>query len=452
MGRGQARTSQASPRAAPGRPDPAPAAQPADGLPDWVLAVVVCALGTTLLDGGGLKGAAGIVAVSALVLCGAAVIRTRAMNRDEWMLVATATAFALVWITAAVGWGSGLSGARGLAAAAASLPATLLLARRLSPPQAASAARWLVRGAAVIAALALIGYLQRVPVWAYASTGGSRAAGTLGYPNAFGLLLTLVVPLAAVELRRAGTEADRRWARAAVFLAVAALAATMSRGGAAALLVALVALEPPVRRQALAVVGAGGLAALPLVGSATSDSPNVLLVAPLLVGLGAVVAAPPAERVRRIAVAGAAAVTIAILTTPVASVASDRLAWSNLDARSPEWTAAVEQLVSAPLLGVGPERAVVVSDPRDGHEYWSRFVHSEPLQVAGGAGLVGAALLGLFGHRIARLLRSKRGAHAIATALAFALGGAVDFSWHFAAIPMVAGLLLGLNPPESENR
>ncbi|MGQ0434648.1 MAG: O-antigen ligase family protein [Microthrixaceae bacterium] len=436
------------------RRDPKPAVDRASGLPDGSLAVVAAAVCLTLLGGGGFEGAGAVAAVVVLIGVTVVAIRAHSANRDERLLIGSAALFALVWTIAAVGWGSGLSGARGLAVAALSLPATWLVARRLSSVQAASMTRWVVRGAAIVSALALVGLMQRASGWAYASPSGARAAGTLSYPNAFGLLLAIAAPLVAVQLRRAQTSMDQRWARAALFLLVAALTTTMSRGAAVALVVAIVVLAAPVRRSALLIGVGGGLAALPLVGTATSDAPSILVAVPLVVGLVAVVVAPRLERRVAIAVALAAGVMLVgvSLSTRLAGVAGDRLAMSNLDARTPEWSAAIDQMISAPLLGVGPEQPMVVADPRDGHEYWSRFAHNEVLQVAGGAGLVGAALLGLYGHRLVRLLRGGRGAHAAGTALAFGVGGIVDFSWHFPVIAMVTGLMLGLNPPESEHR
>lgn len=430
-----------------------PAADVPSGLPDGSLGVVAAAIGLTLLDGGGFEGAGAVAAVVVLIGSAGLAVRGHAANRDERLLIAAAALFALVWTVAAVGWGSGLSGARGLTVAALSLTATLALARRLSSVQAVSVTRWFVRSAAVVSGLALVGLMQRAPGWAYSSPGGARAAGMVSYPNAFGLLLAIAAPLVAIRLRRAVTDGDRRWARAALFLLVAALTTTMSRGAAMALVVAVLALDPLVRRGALLIGAGGGLAALPLVGTATSDAPSILVAAPLVVGLVVVVVAPGLERrVAIAAVLGAAVMLVGLtLSTRLAGVAGDRLDVSHLDARSPEWSAAIDQLASAPLLGVGPEQPMVVADPRDGHEYWSRFAHNEVLQVAGGAGLLGVMLLGLYGHRLVRLLRGGRGPHAAATALAFAVGGLVDFSWHFPVIAMVTGLMLGLNPPESEH-
>lgn len=453
MGRGSGRVSDI--RASPGPTGPAPwrLVAPPAGLPGTWLPIAAAVIGLTLVDGGGFQGSRAVVAVLALAILMIAALQVRGADRDERVLIGGASLFALVWTLAAVGWGSGLSGARGLALGAVSLPSTLVVARRLSAAQAAALAGWVVRGAAVVSTLALIGFTRRASGWALPAQGVFRSAGTLGYPNAFGLLLILMVPLVAVQLGRAQSERERRWCRAAVFLLAASLETTMSRGAVVALVVAVVALKPPDRRRALLIGVAGAVAALPLVGTAAADAPSIVLAAPAVIGLIAVVAAPRLER--RVAIATAVATAVMLvgvgLSTGVGGVAGHRLAVSNLDARSPEWAASVDQLVSAPLLGAGPEQAMVVSDPRDGHEYWSRFAHNELLQVAGGAGLLGLALLGLFGLGLVRVLRRRSGAHAASCALAFGVGGFVDFSWHFPAIAMVAGLMLGLNPQESEH-
>ena len=60
--------------------------------------------------------------------------------------------------------------------------------------------------------------------------------------------------------------------------------------------------------------------------------------------------------------------------------------------RTSEWSAALRQWVSSPLVGVGPDRTLVLQ--ADGGST-AHFAHNESLQVAADGGLVGLGLLGL---------------------------------------------------------
>jgi O-antigen ligase len=190
----------------------------------------------------------------------------------------------------------------------------------------------------------------------------------------------------------------------------------------------------------------GGLAGLTAIATASSDlrQPVIVVVALLAVGLAA---APP--RAAGVAVlVGGCVLLLALSSTRdgFADVADRRISVAELDDRTPEWRGALREFARSPVIGVGPERPYVSAS----HERSDlvRFVHSEPLQVALSAGIIGLGLLAAASVHLYRLTgRTAHGpspAWARAALLVFALGGVTDFSWHLPALGIVGGMIAAL--------
>jgi hypothetical protein len=128
-------------------------------------------------------------------------------------------------------------------------------------------------------------------------------------------------------------------------------------------------------------------------------------------------------------VAGTAAVVITLVTNTASG--ADRVA---------EWSAAARQGWRHLLVGGGPERDLLIHNFRG--DAIARYAHNEPLQVFAGAGLVGVVLLGVLLVAVARAVPTRRGRAILAT---LAVGGLVDFSWHFVALVAYAGWLAALD-------
>jgi len=323
-----------------------------------------------------------------------------------------------------------------------------------------------------------------------------RAASTFTYANASaGLLAPLA--LLAVGLRTATAtaagglggavasevsraRATRRLALGvAAFLLLVGLGATLSRGGLVAS-VAGVCVLAVARRSGAGP--AGGVSAVvraglgPVLGAGVALAglaPSFLVDAPprpgaaaagLVAGLAAVVVADVWPRPALPALAGAAAVALAV---GVAGGALDGLLSAGTGTRltlaSPHRVsqagAALDLVAAQPLVGTGPGRAELVWTQPDGSMLLARYVHNEYVQVLTELGGLGAVLLAVVLAGGAWLvLRGRASAPAglwagVAAGLAaLAVHSALDFLWHLGVIPLVAALLVGLVAPEQPAR
>jgi O-antigen ligase len=111
--------------------------------------------------------------------------------------------------------------------------------------------------------------------------------------------------------------------------------------------------------------------------------------------------------------------------------------------RAVEWSTALHQWASAPIVGVGPDQPLFFH-AADGS--LAQFVHNEYLQVAADSGLVGLALLGIVAVAILRTIRRNDvlTSSAAAACMCFAVAGGLDFDWHLPVVGLPGGWCTGL--------
>jgi O-antigen ligase len=252
----------------------------------------------------------------------------------------------------------------------------------------------------------------------------------------------------------------------AASLLLVGVGATVSRGGALALVVGaavLATLLGPGRTLRAAgpptlgaVVALAGLAP----SMATSSPPRPMLAAAALVAGVAVAVGASHLSTRLLALGLAAAVLAACIVLAVggrgvdaAAVASTRLTIASPD-RAAAARAALQIAAERPLTGTGPNRAVLTW-VENNRRVVSRYVHNEYLQVLAELGFVGLALLAVVLASLARAVWRGR-LHAPSTAVwagaaaglaALAVHSALDFLWHLPAIPLAGAVLAGLVLP-----
>lgn len=284
-----------------------------------------------------------------------------------------------------------------------------------------------------------------------------RAATTLTYANATAGLL---VPLALLALARRLAHPGSSLGALVTCLLLAGAGATLSRGGAVALVAGLACLAAlvGVRRTARGVAGPALGAAVVLAGLAPSmpagSPPRPILAAlGLAGGLALTVALQRASpRARQATVALALLATAAVATSgPFGRIGDARLSLASADRRA-ETSAALDLVADRPWTGTGPGRATLFFDGPDGEPLAARYAHNEYLQVLAELGVVGLALVVVLLGALARSVRAGRvsapspvlWAGAAAGLVALAVHSALDFLWHVPAIPLAAALLAGL--------
>ena len=286
------------------------------------------------------------------------------------------------------------------------VPVTIGCARRLSGGTARLLLDGLIGLGAVLALIGWYGVLEHRAPLAIEGQGLYRAASTLSYPNAAGVLLALLA-LLGVALA-VGQPSDRRWQSRGALLSVLliGLAATLSRGAlmtfAAGVLVLSAGLG--VRRVLTvlawpllgAVVGAAAL----LPAAPTTAHPNPLLaVAGLLLGsaigsitLGSIAPAGRATGWLAVPCLGlASAGTAIVVRRPFAGIGRARL---NLDSpdRWAVWHAAWRVFARHPVVGVGPGLRSLSWHPTTGGTQIFSYAHNEYLQLLADLGVLGLAL------------------------------------------------------------
>lgn len=291
-----------------------------------------------------------------------------------------------------------------LAAAAMAFGATYLIARDLrSALERLIVTRVLVIAATGVAIVSLVLWSAHRPPWGLPFDGVWRLSGPFAYPNAAGLFFALGF------LANLGQD-SRPWGERVVAggVLIAALIATASRGAFLALGLGLL------------VVGPGALA------TASVARRRVL-------AIGA-------------AVAGLAALYVALLTFGFVGNAGARSSTASADDRVAEWSAASRAGTEHLVFGNGPEQDLRIHNFRG--DAIARYAHNEVLQIFAGGGLVGIALLAGSVGAIAVTQTGQlrpRGRLSTAVLVAFAVGGLLDFSWHFAGLAAYAGWLAGLD-------
>ena len=117
--------------------------------------------------------------------------------------------------------------------------------------------------------------------------------------------------------------------------------------------------------------------------------------------------------------------------------------------RSVEWSTALHQWASAPLIGVGPDR-LLVFHAADGS--FAHFAHNEYLQIGADAGAIGAVLLAITIVAVIRVIRRTDllASCAVAAIVCFVIAGAFDFDWHLSFVGLLGGWCVGLAAEKRE--
>jgi O-antigen ligase len=409
----------------------------------WVLAALLFGLlaGAGLREGGFWPGAAAVVAVASLgVLLAAAVMVPT--DRRGLLVVGSILLLAAWWVIRAVTAGSPERflplGASMLAFAAA-----FAVTRPLSGRPRELAALGVACLGAAIALLGFAGLIWRWFPMAMPAQGLWRLSSTLTYSDATGLVLGMCLLVAL------GLDQHPRLVRVAVCLSVAGLLATQSRGAYVA--VACACLFVPWRRYArfLVPLVAGTALGVAAIFTSTAAGPVPWLGALFAVAvLVSALVAREGETLRRSTgtrllvgaiVACAVVATLALLHHEVGLRV---LAPSDQD-RSVEWSTALHQWRSAPIVGVGPDRLLHF---HAGDGTLAHFVHNEYLQIAADAGVIGLALLALCALAVVRVVRRHDllASCAVAALACWAVAGAFDFDWHLSVVGLLGGWCCGL--------
>jgi len=397
-------------------------------------------------------------------LLGAAVVAVLIARRHPGHAERSRTSW---WAAALAGWAV-VSGAVAGDVGAALAPMALLgavvavlsVCRRATPTEREALAGAAAAIGVVAALVGWVGVAWRIRPLALEDQALWRAASTLTYANATAALL---VPLALVSLAWSAARPGRWAPAAATSVLLVGTAATLSRGGAVALVVGLVALAAllgpaAVFRAAFAPAAGAAVAFAGLVPSMPADSPPrpALALVAMLVGLAITVVVP------RWRLTGGLVVVIAAAGVLVAGpalgawseISGPRLTVSSSD-RADETSAALRLVGERPVTGTGPGRATLAWTGPDGRTMVARYVHNEYLQVMTELGMVGLALLGALLVSAASMVRRGRPtagrpdlwAGAAAGLVALAVHSSFDFLWHLAALPLLAALLAGISAP-----
>jgi hypothetical protein len=248
----------------------------------------------------------------------------------------------------------------------------------------------------VAAATGWLGIVLHRPPLAMPSAGLWRAASTLTYANATAALLVTAVLVALAVL----PESRRLMGWLVLAGLLLGLGTTMSRAGAAALVVGLVvaAGAPTLRRRlagnwpALPAAAAGFAGLLPSLPEPSTPDPLSALAG--LVG-GVVLLVCADRRPRLTAPVICAGLALCLLLAPTATLSA--LGDTRLTTASPERgdlvRVASAQFMTAPVAGVGPGRLDLAYLDHAGVPVLARFVHQEYLQLAAETGLIGLGLV-----------------------------------------------------------
>ncbi|WP_170215995.1 O-antigen ligase family protein [Asanoa ferruginea] len=388
-----------------------------------------------------------------LVVCGlvavAVVIAATTGSRIDRQLVPLAAAAAglAVWtvargLTAGGHWPTVLGTVGTLAVFVSAAALTV----RADAGERETLVRWLTGVGALVAVTGWIGAAFRVPIWAVAVEGRLwRASSTLTYPNAAAAVLGGLALLALASLAARPASTPRALT---AFVLVTGLGATQSRAGLIAFAAGLAVLCGLLRRFfAGPLLGAAVAVGALLPTTAVDAEPRPWVAAAGLV-VGALIALVR-HRGALVAVLAALVTVTALAHAHWSAVVANRgtlASWG----RSHATSAALDLVAAHPWVGTGPGLARFVWLDDAGDAVIARFVHNEYLQLTVELGLVGTALLGvLIAAAGAIVLRARGGssltwAGSTAALVGFAVHSAFDFLWQPAALPLLAGLLIGL--------
>jgi hypothetical protein len=425
--------------------------------------LLVVALVVVIAAEGAYYGAGQRTVTVVLLLALVTALRARPWSRDDALLPPVWAGAALaVWAAVSAAVAGDITAALPVIALLGGVVVVLLVIRRLTLGQRDALAAAVVVIGVLAAVTGWVGVAWRVTPWALEDQGLWRAATTLTYANAAaGLLVPLALLAVARRAARPGVPATM-----AACLLLIGVGATLSRGGALALVVGAAVLAvllgpgPTLRASGPPTLGAV-VALAGLVPSMAASSPPrpALAVAALVVGAGVAVGASHL-RSRLLAIGLAAAVLAAGTVLAIggrggnaAAVAGARLTIASPD-RAAAARAALQLAAERPLTGTGPDRAVLTWI-QDSRRVTSRYVHNEYLQVLAELGFVGLALLIVLLASLAWTIWQGR-PHAPSTAVwagaaaglaGLAVHSALDFLWHLPAIPLAGAVLAGLVLP-----
>lgn len=399
------------------------------------------AVAAALRDGAFWSGQARLVSIASLVLGAAALVMRRPDRRTALVLVGLLVLGA--WWLLRAGTTGSLGAFLPLGAGIVAFAAAYASVRLLSGSARDSAALAMVGLGAGCALLGFVGLTWRITPLALPAQGLWRMSSTVTYADAAGVVCAVCLLLAL------GCNRYPVFLRVAVCLTSAGVLASQSRGAILACVCA--GLLVPWRRYARFSVALIAGVALGVTSIATSPRSGAVPLLGLMVLVAVVVASIdwqnaswwPMVKRRRLAV-GAVVVCAAAVVTALLhhELALRTLAPSDGD-RTSEWSAALRQWASSPLVGVGPDRTLVLQ--ADGGNT-AHFVHNEYLQVAADGGIVGLGLLGVVAYSLARVLQrfDVLATCSLAALVCFAIAGAFDFDWHLPIIGLLGGWCAGL--------
>jgi O-antigen ligase len=470
------------------------------------------------LRGGGydeiIRGEIG-VAVWWFVLLGAAVgaLPVARLGRSAWIAIGVLAGFT-AWTALGISWSESAERSMAEVGRVAALLGVFVLALAVQGP---GSLRRMVSGvAAAISLIAGVALLSRLhPSWfpeleapVFLPESQARLHYPLAYWNGLGAFCAIGIPLLLGLATVARSAVARSVAVAAVPLVALTLFFTLSRGGAAALAIALVvlaALHP--RRLALAAYGAvaaagsivliaaanqrGDLTDGLVTGTAASQGDEMLAMTVMVcVGIGLVAMAvaladrhgvgprptfgrrPPA---RVIAAAAVAAVAVALVAglpgqlsdawedfkdPAVPAAGSERFDSTGGSGRYQFWETALDANATDPLVGIGAGTYEFFWAREGSLPTFVRDAHSLYFETLAELGIVGLLLiLAVVAVPFAAGIRRRRGldpperawlAAALAGCAAFAIAAGIDWAWELTVLPvtflLLAAAVIGRSP------
>jgi hypothetical protein len=435
------------------------AALPVHGLL-LIVALAAAVMGQGAYYAAGQRLVAGVLVAAVM----AALWAHRWSKADTRGAVLVACAALAAWSAVSAAVAGDLAAAGPTVAVLAGLAGVLLVGRRLARSERDAMAAAIVVIGALAALTGWVGVAWHLGPWAIADQGLWRAATTLTYANAAAGLLT---PVALVAMARLVAQPRSLLAAVAACLLLVGVGATLSRGGALALLAGVVVLgwllgPRPVLQAAAGPVAGAVIALAGLVPSIPTSQPArpVLAVGTLAVGLATAAGLPylsTKARVGVLVILAVVVVAVLLYGGPVApsvqAIGRPRLTVVSAD-RAGAAGAALRLVAKHPLTGVGPGRIALVWTTSDGRTVISRYAHNEYLQVLVQLGVIGFLLLLVLLATITRTVWQGRAAvpsqlwAGVAAALvALAVHSGLDFLWHIPAIPVLGALLIGMTTP-----
>jgi hypothetical protein len=391
---------------------------------------------------GGFWHADAFVALLASLVCLVVALIANRTDRRSAMVLISVLALAFWWLVRAATSGS-ITGFLPLGSSIVAFAAAFAAVRPLQRRAREVAGLGVACLGAAGAVVGFAGLIWRWYPMAMPAQGLWRLSSTLTYSDAAGLALGVCLLLAL------GSDAYPWLTRIVVCLCAGGLLATQSRGAYVAFACACAIV--PWRRYVQFLIPLLAGAALGI--AAIVSSPNAGPVARLgvVLVLALCLTAVARSNVPSLSVHKTGRVVFGLVLLSSAAGASLLVrheltlrvfAPSDQD-RSVEWSAAFHQWMSAPLLGVGPDR-LLVFHAIDGN--MAHFVHNEYLQLAADSGVIGLMLLALSIGCVARVVRRADVLTSCATAalVCWSVAAVFDFDWHLTFIGFLGGWCLGL--------